>query len=254
MRIVCCIKVVVDFDLPSNHRWEIENNQIDFSFYRKVINCYDAACLELALQAKGATQGVSVAALTVSADDAVRFIKPLYAVGVDRCVQLASDSDLRFEPTFVAELLTDWVQKNPQEYILLGARQSVGQNGAVGPMLAERLGWPLYSGVTAFVPQPDGSMRVELRIDGATLVLAVPLRAVLVLDDSVTMLLHTPTIKEKLAASGREVERQQIDRQPASLTALQSLEETKTDKVCTMLTLEEATEWVLHRCKGGQEA
>lgn len=206
MKFLCCIKIVGDFDLGNGHVWEIVDNDVDLTFYPKQLNCFDASCVELVLRCKSeCSQEISLTALTVSGCSNQRFLKPLYALGADLCVQIVDDRDLRFQPGTVAKEIADFVKTAPQDWLLFGSYQSIGQNGSTGILAASHLNLPCYGGITDFHVENDG-LRITYRVDDAILTQTIHPPGVLILDETVATPLRTPTLKQRLDAGARTVE------------------------------------------------
>ena len=240
-----------DFELGNGHNWEIEQNDVDLTFYPKQLNCFDASCIELALRCKLERPGdVTLSAVTVSNGDDLRFFKPIYALGADRCLQISSTADLRFAPASVAAELAAIAGRQAFDWLLFGSYQSIGQNGATGILTAHALNLPCYTGVMDFCLDGDG-LCVTYRVDDALLTETFSPPGVLVLDDRVTTLLRTPTMKQRLTAGARAVLTQDGG-QGAPLIKdplLERLGEEHTEHVCEMVDAQQLARRMLALCR-----
>ena len=238
IKLLCCTKIVGNFETSSTCGWEIEDNNVDLSFYPKQISCFDASCFELALECKLADpENICLSILSVSDGSDERFFRPLLALGADRCTIIKDDSDLRFAPSHVAYQISEYVKREPQDWLLFGNCQSLGQNGAAGILTASLLGLPCYTGVTEFSVTGRG-LRITYRADEALLTRTAENGGVLVLDESVTNVLRTPTMMQVLAARSRPIEKEEAaeGESPAGEDpVLFSLEEEHTENHCEML-------------------
>lgn len=204
MKILCCVKIVADFDSGSGNIWDIADNNVDLTFYPKQLNCFDASGLELALRcAEKAGEPVEIVVLTLSDGSDARFFKPLLALGVSECCMIRTDRDLRFAPDWTAGQIAAFVREHPFDVLLFGGSQSIGRNSAAGIMVSELLGRPCLSGVTGFALEEDG-LYVSGVMDEARFGKLAPAGSVLITDESLTLPLRTPTLRQKLAVSGRE--------------------------------------------------
>lgn len=245
------MKVVGDFEAESQHSWEIQNNDVDLTYYPKQINCFDASCLELALRCKlERPEAVTLSVVTVSPGDDLRFFKPVYALGADRCAQIAGRGDLRFAPGRVAAELAAFAEDQGFDWLLFGSYQSIGQNGATGIITAHALGVPCYTGVVDFCLEGD-RLCVTYRVDDALLSETVTAPGVLILDESVTTLLRTPTMKQRLAAGSRVIQTLDAGEHPPVLgdPRLERLAEEHTEVVCEMMEAEQLARRVLALCR-----
>jgi len=243
--------VVGDFESESQHDWEIENNDIDLTFYPKQLNCFDASCLELALRCKlERPEAVTLSVVTVSPGDDLRFFKPVYALGADRCAQITAKNDLRFAPGEVAAELAAFARDQGFDWVLFGSYQSIGQNGATGILAAHALGVPCYTGVVDFALEGDG-LRLTCRVDEALLTETVLAPGVLVLDESVTTLLRTPTMKQRLAAGSRTIQTLNSRERPPVLGGprLERLFQERREDTCELVEAEQLARQVLALCQ-----
>ncbi len=254
MKLLCCVKIVGNFESCGDCEWEIEDNNVDLTFYPKQINCFDASCVELALRRKKDNpEDISLNILTVSDGSDQRFLKPMLALGVDRCVIIKDESDLRFAPASVAHQIAEFVKREPQDWILFGSYQSVGQNGVTGILTASLLNIPCYTGVTEFsVIGMD--LQITYKADDAFLTRTVSGGGVLILDESVTTLLRTPTIMQVMASKSRSIEVEEASKNECDYIdpVLCSLQYEHTENVCEMLTPAQLAQRVLKLCEEGE--
>ncbi len=252
MKILCCVKIVADFDSQSEVGWDIVGNDIDTTYYPKQINCYDASGLELALRcAQNAAEPVELSVLTVSDGSDARFFKPLFALGAAECSIICTQRDLRFDPAWTALQLAAYAREGGFDYIIFGASQSIGRNGATGALVSALLNRPCISGVTGF-EETEGGLRVSLLMDEAVLTKIVPRGSVLVIDESSALPLRSPTLKQKLAVSSRTptiIEPYDTAQTPAAPKLLRLYREEQGGE-CTILPPEELAERVLALFKG----
>jgi electron transfer flavoprotein alpha/beta subunit len=253
VKIICCVKTVGDFDLGSGHQWEIADNTVDLTYYPKQLNLSDASCFELALRCKlQSPEDVALTAVTVSDGSDLRFLKPLFALGADRCVCIPCKDDIRFAPDAVSSRLSGFLRSESPDWILFGASQSIGQNGATGILTAEKLGLTCRTGVVDFHAD-GGGMAVTSLVDEALVTVAVHAPAVLVLDESVTTLLRAPTLKMKLACASMSAETAETGAAGNSQLdpRLAELYEERHENHCEMLAPDEFSAMALRLFKGG---
>ncbi len=108
--------------------------------------------VEQAVRFKEAGVASEVVALALGPDAAETTLRTALALGADRAVLLESDADL--DPLAQAAALAAAVQAAGARLVFVGGKQADWDSAALGPALAEALGWPLCDWTT------------ELRIEG----------------------------------------------------------------------------------------
>ena len=138
MKILVPIKRVID---PSfKVRLKPDHSGLDMTYMKMVMNPYDEAALEAALQFR--EQGAATQVLTVSCgtEESVETLRTTLAMGADEA--LFVETKQAMTPLVVARLLKAVAVREACSLVLIG-RQGMGSDGnQVGPMLASLLGWP----------------------------------------------------------------------------------------------------------------
>ena len=215
MKIAVCFKIIADYDRLSPKDWVWDDHYlVDTSFVRRVFNCFDESALETALKLAGQLENscdnLELTALTMDDGLGDLFLKHLMAVGFDHGVRICckgEKTDLRFNPSVVASLISAYIQKKCQKLVILGMQGGEGENGQTGFLVAEQLGWPCIREVTDVIKteSPD-FLKVTSRIDGASLVQIVKLPMVLIIGNSKdSPYLRIPNLKQKLEAKKKQV-------------------------------------------------
>ncbi|HMQ32458.1 MAG TPA: hypothetical protein PKD53_17130 [Chloroflexaceae bacterium] len=195
MHIVVCLKWVPD---PLSVEASPFTGAIDRRRLLHRTNLADEGALELALQLAGA--GGAVTALTVGPPPAGEAARAALAAGASRAARLWDERLAEPHPQATATLLAAAARAlPPADLVLCGARSSDRGSGAVPAMLAELLGWPAVTDVTALALE-GGRAAVQRRLArGAREEVAVALPAVLGLEPGLARL-RQPALPALLAA------------------------------------------------------
>ena len=142
-----------------------------------VINPYDEYAMEAALQAKEKFGGevVAVSLGPARVEDALR---TCLALGADRAVSLKDPAFLDGDSLGAARVLSAALRKLEAQVIFCGKVAIDDDNGAVGSQVAELLGWPHVSVVTALEWVDESHAKVSREIEAASEELEVSLPAV----------------------------------------------------------------------------
>jgi electron transfer flavoprotein beta subunit len=163
----------------------IETDQMKY-----VVNPFDEIAVEEALRVRDAKEGEVVVAL-VGRKEAQQQIRTALAMGADRGIHVLTDEAL--DPVVASRALQAIIDEEKPDLVLLGKQAVDDDQGQVGAMLAERLGWALASFASKAesleseaekTKKPgldvgDGSIRVVREVDGGLETVEVTLPAIL---------------------------------------------------------------------------
>lgn len=161
MRIVVCLKQIIDPELPSSQfKIDPESKRQQANGHPLVISPYDENALEIALQLKEQTTG-RVTVLSAGPSEAVSALRKGLAMGADDAV-LISDAAIEGSDVFgVTAALAAGIRKlGAADMVLCGCESGDWADRAVGPILAERLGMPCVTYV-ARVEGAAGGVRAR---------------------------------------------------------------------------------------------
>jgi electron transfer flavoprotein beta subunit len=197
MKIAVCIKRVPDTET----RIKISGTtKIDEAGVKFVPNPYDEFAVEAALQLKQKAGG-EVVAVSLGPDAVQETIRTALAMGADRGVHLKTDGQ-PYDTLSVAQALA--AELKGYDVILLGKMAIDDYNHAMGPALAELLGLPCVSAVTALTI--DGAKgTAEREVEGGVEVLSFPLPAVITTDKGLNKP-RLPTLPGIMAAKKKPME------------------------------------------------
>ncbi|MGM0432039.1 MAG: electron transfer flavoprotein subunit beta/FixA family protein [Spirochaetota bacterium] len=202
MNVLTCFAPSPDLEMLAEEDWVVEHNQVDLSFVKRELNCYDESALELSLrlaeQASSLQHGCTLTALHVGNREVEPFMRKLYALRFDRAVCIETADDLRFSPNTVAEMIAAYANDNPQDVIVTGSQSSIGGNSQTPLLLAEHLGIPCITQVTAMEAAPDGRVHVVSQLDDGFLRQTVSPPCLLAVGNAPNSYLRVPTLKDKM--------------------------------------------------------
>ncbi|MBU2497292.1 MAG: electron transfer flavoprotein subunit beta/FixA family protein [Proteobacteria bacterium] len=160
MDIVVCAKRVPltqEVDLEINP----QKNDVRKETLAYVINEWDNYAIEEAVLIKEKFGG-EVTAVTVGPEDDEEVLRRCLAMGADRAIRV-DPRNFPLDCFVISRILAAVISGLKCDLVLTGVQSDDVNNGAVGIMLAERLGWAHAAVVTGF--EPDGAeatIRVEL--------------------------------------------------------------------------------------------
>lgn len=150
-----------------------------------------------------------LSALTVGRRQHEAFLKTLYALKFEHVilVEAEEDKDIRFCPEIIADLAAGYItEMSPQDVVVMGVKSSEGSNGKTPLLLAEVLGWPCITEVTALEPVDEGHLKVTSEEDGHTAVQVVGVPCVLAVGNAPSSYLRVPTLKDKMKLGKKPIE------------------------------------------------
>lgn len=172
MNSVVCISHVPD----TESRIKIaEGRKVDETGLKFIVSPYDEYALEAAIRLKEKSGG-DVTVLTFGPERAQQALREALARGATKAIHVKGES-ADADSLGIAKVLAAAIKAVPHDVVFLG-KQGVGtDNGLVGPMLAELLGYPQVNVVT-HVEIADGKLTAHREIESAEEVLEAPLPAV----------------------------------------------------------------------------
>lgn len=205
MRIVVCLKQIIDPELPaSQFKIDPESQRQQADGHPLVISPYDENALEVALQVKDQTGG-SVAVLSVGEPSAVSALRKGLAMGANEAA-LISDPALDGSDAFgVAALLAQGIERlGHADLVLCGCESGDWADRIVGPILAETLQIPCVTFVNR-VERRNGQVIARRVVEeGYEIWEAAPPLLLTILSDE-TNTPRYPKVKDIMAASRKPI-------------------------------------------------
>ncbi|HET8775429.1 MAG TPA: electron transfer flavoprotein subunit beta/FixA family protein [Thermoanaerobaculia bacterium] len=172
MNSVVCISHVPD----TESRIKVAGTKIDEAGLKFIVSPYDEFALEEAIRLKEKSGGGDVTVVTFGPERAQQGLREALARGATKALHVKGDSG-DADSLGIAKVLAAAIKSVPHDVVFLG-KQGVGtDNGLVGPMVAELLGYPQVNVVT-HLEAGDGKLTAHREIEGAEEVLEAPTPAV----------------------------------------------------------------------------
>lgn len=209
-KILVCFKVTNELDTVLEEDWQNgTDGNIDLSYTRRSLGCYDEAALEqglrLADQMRAAGEEVEITALTVADEAAEDICKGLYAVKYDNVVCLECGEDLRFCPERVALEISRFVRQNHGfDVIIMGQQASVGDYGKMHWLVGEFLSFPTVTQVRELEFHSEGIWAIS-ESEGWERRYLTDKSVVFAIGNAKYPYLRVATLREKLASSKKQI-------------------------------------------------
>jgi electron transfer flavoprotein beta subunit len=169
---VVCISHVPDTESRINIA---DGRKVSEAGLKFIVSPYDEYALEEAVRLKEKSGG-EVTVLTFGPERAQQALRESLARGATKALHVKGESG-DADSLGIAKVLAAAIKSVPHDIVFLG-KQGVGtDNGLVGPMLAELLGYPQVNVVT-HLEVGDGKLTAHREIEGAEEVLEAPLPAI----------------------------------------------------------------------------
>lgn len=172
MKIITVIKQVPDAEA----RIRAGSGGVDLEGVTFVIDGMDEYGVEEAIRLREAGHDAEIVALALGPARYEEAIRTALALGADRAVHVETDTQL--DPISQARVLAQVVEAEGADLVLVGGKQADWDSAALGPALAEVLGWP-HSDWTTKLELADGSVTTLHDTDDGHESLTLPLPAVI---------------------------------------------------------------------------
>ena len=171
MKIVTVLRQVPDAEA----RVRLEDGEVALSGAAWVIDGMDEYGVEEALRLRDGGLDVEIVALALGPARTEEALRTALAMGADRARLIETDAAL--DPISVALRLAQTIRDEEADLVFAGGKQADWDSSALGPALAEALGWPLSDWTTSLEVE-GGRLAVEHDADAGSESLAMPLPAV----------------------------------------------------------------------------
>ena len=166
MNSVVCISHVPDTE--SRIKIAADGRRIDETGLKFIVSPYDEFALEEAIRLKEKSPG-DVTVITFGPERAQQALREALARGATKAIHVKGESG-DADSLGIAKVLTAAIKSIPHDVVFFG-KQGVGtDNGLVGPMVAELLGYPQVNVVT-HLEIADGKLTAHREIESAEEVL-----------------------------------------------------------------------------------
>lgn len=206
MKIVCCVKQVLDPEIPPDAFHVADDGrspEIRGIPESRVMDSYGENALETAIQLRDAAGEGEVVALALGDEGMDDALRRAYAFTADRGVRVWEPSWEPPDGVTVGLVLARAVEAlGGADLILCGREASDVEEGVVGPAAAEALGLPCVT-IARRVELDDGRLRVEREADGLIEVVAVEPPAVITVTSSEANVPRMPKVRDRMLAKGK---------------------------------------------------
>ena len=222
MKGLILIKQVPDLDMVLREDWKkIGKESGALDYVNRILNPDDEMALEMALRWKEqrtkAGEKTTLTVLTVGNVEAERMLKNIAALGVDRCIRIEAEGMEPFLENgriLAGQIMAALHDMEEFDLIFLGRQASPMDRGQMGFLLAGELNWPVFQEVQR-LEEEEGKIRIFHRLDegNARTVFLPP--AILLMGTVQGMALRMPTLKQKIEAQKKAIERRKWREQAA---------------------------------------
>ncbi len=135
----------------AEERIVITEGRVDLARSKASMDTMDEYGVEEALRLREAGHEVEIVALAVGIDRAEETLRAALALGADRGVLVQVNTSL--DVMAVSKIVSDVARQEAASLIFCGGQQADSDSQALGPAIAERLGWPQATWTNALTLQ-----------------------------------------------------------------------------------------------------
>jgi electron transfer flavoprotein beta subunit len=199
MKLISIIKQVPDAEA----RIRATAEGIDLEGITFVIDGTDEYGVEQALRLREASQASEVIALALGPQRFEEAIRTALAMGADRAIHIETSELL--DPISQAKVLAAVIRQEDAELVFVGGKEADWDSAALGPALAEALGWP-HSDWTTKLEINGSSLSVVHDADEGNEALTLPLPAVITTQQGLNEPRY-PTLPNIMKAKRKELKK-----------------------------------------------
>ncbi len=206
MKIAILLKRILDPEV-SPHKFSLEPGATRPSDagIPKVISPFDENALELALQLREKSPGSTVTAISMGPPETVEILRKALAVTADAAVLVQIETDPGPDAFGTASTLAAALQKTgPFDLVLAGRQAGDWDQGQVGSLVAEMLGFPCVTFVTQASPSGNG-LRLQRESENGYDVIDADLPLVLTVTNHPGNVLRLPKVRDVMMANRKPV-------------------------------------------------
>jgi electron transfer flavoprotein beta subunit len=205
MKILVLLRQVPDS--TTNIKIAADQQDIDRSGVKMVVNPFDEFAIELGVQLKEKRKDVEqVTALVVGDAKAAEALRTALAVGCDAGIHVQDEAFAGLDELQTAALIATIVKDHAFDLILTGKQEIDLDSGQLGPALAELLALPHVGAAVHFELDEAGkTFQARRRIEGAEEVVSVALPAVVTADKGLAEMRY-PSLPNLMKAKKKPVE------------------------------------------------
>ena len=203
MKIITIIKQVPDAEA----RIRASAEGIDLEGATFVIDGMDEYGVEQALRIREGGEDADIVALALGPKRFEEAIRTALAMGADRAVHIETDEAL--DPISQAKVLAKVIQDEEADVVFVGGKEADWDSAALGPAVAEALGWP-HSDWTTKLELADNGAQTTHDADEGSESLTLPLPAVITTQQGLNEPRY-PTLPNIMKAKRKELKKLSLD-------------------------------------------
>lgn len=203
MKIVSVIKQVPDAEA----RIRATPDGVDLDGVTFVIDGMDEYGVEQALRLREDGSAEEVVVLALGPQRFEEAVRTALAMGADRAIHIETDAYI--DPITQAEALARVVKEEAAQLVFVGGKEADWDSAALGPALAEALGWP-HSDWTTSMSISDSSVELSHDSDDGAEGLTLPLPAVITTQQGLNEPRY-PTLPNIMKAKRKELRKMSPD-------------------------------------------
>ena len=172
----------------------------------EVLGPFEQSALEVALQLKDSGAAASVTAIIAGGPESEASLRKALSLQVDRAVRVDTGTQRNLDASQTAELLTRAIkQLDCLDVVLAGRQAGDWDQGQVGCLVAERLGWACV-GLVQQVGEDDGRLTAQRELAGSREVLSLAPPALLTVTNADSNRLRMAKVMDLMAAKKKPIE------------------------------------------------
>ncbi|HZW99865.1 MAG TPA: electron transfer flavoprotein subunit beta/FixA family protein [Trueperaceae bacterium] len=171
MKLLTVVRQVPDAEA----RVRAEGGRVDLAGVTFVMDGMDEYGVEEAIRLREAGNDLEIVAVAVGPERFQDALRTALALGADRAVHVVTDEPL--DPITLAGVLAQVSREEDADLVMTGGKQADWDSAALGPALAEHLGWP-HSDWTTSLELSGSELRLRHDVDNGTEELTLTLPAV----------------------------------------------------------------------------
>ena len=203
MKIVSILKQVPDAEA----RIKAGPGGVELDGVTFVIDGMDEYGVEQALRLREGGQEAEIVALALGPKRFEEAIRTALAMGVDRAIHVETDEVL--DPISQAKVIAGIIKEEAADLVFVGGKEADWDSAALGPAVAEGLGWP-HSDWTTELEITGDSLKVTHDADDGSETLTLPLPALITTQQGLNEPRY-PTLPNIMKAKRKELKKMSLD-------------------------------------------
>ncbi|MBO2518653.1 MULTISPECIES: electron transfer flavoprotein subunit beta/FixA family protein [Limnochorda] len=205
MHVVVCIKQILDPEIPPREfQVDPQTKRAVRGRASLVISPFDLNALEVAVQLKERAGG-RVTVVSLGGEETPEALRRALAMGADEAVWIRDGALEATDASGTARCLAAAIAKlDEPDLVLFGRQAGDWDQGLVGPMVAEALGWPLVTNV--FQTRGENSpLELLQQAEGGYRVVAATLPAAATITNHEANVARLPKVREIMLANRKPI-------------------------------------------------